>query len=285
MKQHHRTRINKSSDQLFDAGTYLATDQPVNKAFKKEAYYEIALIRGNCKLHFADLSVHIDQPALIFSSPLVAYGYENLGHEQTGYWCVFSEEFIKTSERSRVLAESPVYKIGAEHIFLLDPDQYNAVSFLFARILDELHSNYRYRLEEIKSYINLIVHTAMKMQPITTAHQAYGSARVANSFLELLENQFPVHTLLDAPVLKKPADFAGKLNVHVNYLNHAVKLFTGKTTGIHIAERMANEAKSLLKHTEWNISEIAYSLGFSYPNHFNHFFKKQAGVTPLNYRR
>ena len=125
----------------------------------------------------------------------------------------------------------------------------------------------------------------MKTQPVKAVLQRSASARISNLFLELLEKQYPVITGQGTSVLKKPVDFAGKLNVHVNYLNHAVKLITGKTTGFHIAERMANEAKALLKHTEWNISEIAYSLGFTYPNHFNHFFKKQAGVTPLSYRR
>ena len=44
------------------------------------------------------------------------------------------------------------------------------------------------------------------------------------------------------------------------------------------------EAKALLKHTDWNISEIAYALGFDYPTYFNNFFKEHSGATPSSYR-
>jgi AraC-like DNA-binding protein len=51
-----------------------------------------------------------------------------------------------------------------------------------------------------------------------------------------------------------------------------------------ISERLLQEAKILLKHTDWNISEIAYSLGFEEPTHFNNFFKKNIQLTPRQFR-
>lgn len=51
-----------------------------------------------------------------------------------------------------------------------------------------------------------------------------------------------------------------------------------------IAERLLQEAKILLRHTEWNISEIAYSLGFKEATHFNNFFKKMMQLTPVRFR-
>jgi AraC-like DNA-binding protein len=74
--------------------------------------------------------------------------------------------------------------------------------------------------------------------------------------------------------------FAEQLSVHVNHLNRAIRETTGKTTTAHISERIANEAIALLRHTNWNISEISYSLGFEEPAHFNNFFKKQTSQTP-----
>jgi AraC-like DNA-binding protein len=72
--------------------------------------------------------------------------------------------------------------------------------------------------------------------------------------------------------------------VHVNHLNHAIRETTGKTTTEHIQERMTAEAKVLLRHTDWNISEISDSLGFREPAHFNNFFKKQTSFTPKQFR-
>jgi AraC-like DNA-binding protein len=62
--------------------------------------------------------------------------------------------------------------------------------------------------------------------------------------------------------LKSAKDYADRLSVHVNYLNKKLKESTGKTTTEIIAERIIQEAKILLKQTKWNVSEIAYSLGF-----------------------
>jgi AraC family transcriptional activator of pobA len=74
------------------------------------------------------------------------------------------------------------------------------------------------------------------------------------------------------------------LTIHVNHLNRALKETTQKTTSEIIAERILQEAKILLKHTDWNISEIAYSLGFEEPTHFNNFFKKNIQLTPRQFR-
>ena len=60
---------------------------------------------------------------------------------------------------------------------------------------------------------------------------------------------------------------------------------TGKTTTDHIAARLSREAKALLWHTDWNIAEVGYSLGFDEPTHFNYFFKKHTGLAPSAFRR
>jgi len=84
--------------------------------------------------------------------------------------------------------------------------------------------------------------------------------------------------------LRTAQDYAKNLNVHPNYLNRAVKEITGKPTTVHISERIISEAKALLQHTDWNIADIAYALGFEYPTYFNNFFKKLTGTNPKSLR-
>ncbi|HEV7783610.1 MAG TPA: helix-turn-helix domain-containing protein, partial [Chitinophagaceae bacterium] len=52
----------------------------------------------------------------------------------------------------------------------------------------------------------------------------------------------------------------------------------------HIADRIISEAKALLQHTDWSISQIAFALGFEYPTYFNNFFKKKTGHIPKSVR-
>ena len=108
--------------------------------------------------------------------------------------------------------------------------------------------------------------------------------RITAVFLELLERQFPIESIERPLQLKTAQDFATHLSVHVNYLNSSVKEVTGKPTTTHIAERIISEAKALLQHTDWNIADIAYALGFEYPTYFNNFFKKKTGYIPKSIR-
>ena len=103
-------------------------------------------------------------------------------------------------------------------------------------------------------------------------------------FLELLERQFPIDENHPKVNLRSASEFAQQLNIHVNHLNRAVKAITEKTTTQIIAERILQEAKILLKHSQWNVSEIAYALGFTEVSHFNNFFKKHMGISPLKFR-
>ncbi len=72
--------------------------------------------------------------------------------------------------------------------------------------------------------------------------------------------------------------------VHINHLNKVLKETTGKTTSALIAERVAQEARVLLRHTDWTVGEIAWCLGFDELPHFIHFFKKHVRLTPKSYR-
>ena len=147
--------------------------------------------------------------------------------------------------------------------------------------LPSRRADYAFKDELIRNYINLIIHEAVKLQPSDAQSKKTNAAeRITAVFLELLERQFPIEST-DRPLeLKTAQDFANNLHVHVNYLNSAVKEVTGKPTTAHIADRIISEAKALLQHTKWSITEIAYALGFEYPTYFNNFFKKKTGEIP-----
>jgi len=120
---------------------------------------------------------------------------------------------------------------------------------------------------------------------LTALYSKHNSAaRVSSLFAELLERQFPIESSHQRLTLRTAKDFADRLSVHVNHLNKVLKENTGKTTTELISSRLIKEAKILLKQTDWNISEIAYSLGFEELAHFSNFFKKQTSYTPLAFR-
>lgn len=155
---------------------------------------------------------------------------------------------------------------------------------IFKKMQSELGTDYIFKDELIRNYINLIIHEALKMQPLDNFVKHNAHSRVATFFLELLERQFPIEST-DRPLkLKTAQDYADNLAIHVNYLNRSVKEITGKSTTAHIAERIIAEARALLQHTNWSINDIAYSLGFQYPTYFNNYFKRMTATNPLSIR-
>ena len=83
------------------------------------------------------------------------------------------------------------------------------------------------------------------------------------------------------PTVKHLAD---QVNLSSNYLSDLLKKETGKNAQEQIHFYLIEEAKNLLINSEKNINEIAYNLGFDYPQYFNKLFKKKTGKTPMEYR-
>lgn len=79
-------------------------------------------------------------------------------------------------------------------------------------------------------------------------------------------------------------EYAEMLFVTPNHLSQTIKSTSGKNALSYINERITSEAKSLISYTELSIAEIAYKLDFSDPANFGKFFKKQTGLTPLEFR-
>jgi AraC-like DNA-binding protein len=130
-----------------------------------------------------------------------------------------------------------------------------------------------------------MVHYSIKLRPSETLYTHIdANSRITAVFTELLERQFPIENISQLLKLRTPADFAGILGVHVNHLNRVLKETTGKTTGEIIGSRIFQEAKILLTQTQWNISEIAFTLGFEEVDHFSNFFKKHSKQSPQHYR-
>lgn len=253
--------------------------------YSRKDFYKICLTTGKSKIHYADRSFEAEGTVLFFGNPHIPYSWETLSTTYVGYTCLFSEEFLKISERSESLQYSPLFKIGGTPILHITSEQREFLNSIFQRMIEEQRSEYAYKDDLIRNYIHLILHEAMKLQPSEHYDQHKNAAsRVTDVFLELLERQFPIESM-DRPLqLKTAQDYAKGLSVHVNYLNRAVKEVTGKSTSTHIAERIISEAKALLQHTSWNVADIAYSLGFEYPTYFNNYFKRMTGTNPKSYR-
>ncbi|WP_326983239.1 helix-turn-helix domain-containing protein [Chryseobacterium sp. MYb264] len=247
-------------------------------------FYKIMLIRGRHRCHYAHKSIEINGSTLLFFNPAMPYRFERLDKESTGFFCVFKDLFYIDHLRNGI-QDIDMFKRDGRHEFPLSEDQDKEVESFFEKMLHERQSDYRFKYDLLRNHVFELLHFAMKIQPGETLyHHPDTNARLTSIFTEMLERQFPIESTDQFLELRSAIDFAEKLSVHVNHLNRAVKKTTGKTTTEHISQRIAAEATALLKHSDWNISEISDRLGFSNPSHFAYFFKKQTKVTPTSVR-
>lgn len=251
--------------------------------YNRRDYYKISLLEGKVRIHYADKTVESEKYALMFADPMIPYSYEYLEEQQSGVFCVFTEAFFN---QFGAIKEYPIYQPGHNKVFILTPEKKAEIEAIFQKMIDEIATDYTYKYDILRNLVFELIHSAQKMEPAaqTLFNGSNAATRISSLFTELLERQFPIESPMQRMRLRAPADFSAQLAVHINHLNRSLKQVTGKTTSQLIAERVSSEAGALLKHTNWNISEIAYCLGFEESPHFIHFFKKHFQQTPRAFR-
>jgi len=252
--------------------------------YTRRNYYKICLSTGANLFHYADKTLRVDGTSLLFFNPHTPYKWEPLSDDNVGYFCIFKEAFFSEKLRSN-LGTLPVFAANGKPFYLLNIEQSAFIASVFTKMIAEVDGNYKYKQDLLLSYVTELIYYALKLEPSEELYQTPDSrSRITNLFVDLLDRQFPIISPQDRLLLRSPKDYAQHLYLHVNYLNDAVKTTTGKTTSKLIAERVITEAKIMLKHTDWNVAQVGYALGFEDAAHFNHFFKKNADISPARYR-
>lgn len=253
--------------------------------YNRRTYYKVSLINGENLVEYAGKTIKIEQYGLLFATPKIPYRYTPNATQQAGHFCVFTKDFVPNSKIGLDIDLLPVFSNQSDFIFQISETQYAAVEQIFEKMHLEMASSYVYKYELLRNYLMELIHYGQKLKPIVPQNQVKtATARIASLFIELLERQFPIENTTQVLQLRTPKQYADALNVHVNHLNKVLKETIGKTTGDIISSRINQEAKVLLKQTNWNVSEIAYTLGFEEIAHFSNFFKKNNKISPLVFR-
>jgi len=254
-------------------------------SYARRDFYKISLILGKGKITYGKQEIEINRNALVFFNRNVPYSWQALSEEQSGYFCLFTDQFLSTINRSATVSDCPILRTDSLPVYFINEEQQEYLLSIFMKMQSDIESNYVHKYDLMRNYVNVLSHEAMKMQPseISDVH-VNGSAKLSSQFHELLERQFPIESPEHKLKLKTAKDYATRLGVHVNHLNRALKEITGKTTTEHIIDRVLAQSKVMLRHSNWSVAEIAFCLGFEYPAYFNNLFKKQIGITPKSYR-
>ena len=254
--------------------------------YSRKDFYKISLITGHATYHYRDREYFVEPNtcALIFTNRDVPYRWEVHNGSCSGYSCMFTEDFLPMHTYQRP-TDWTVFDADAQSVFLLTLQEKEKFITLFQKMISEQKSSYQHKYDLLFLYVLECIHEALKLSPELEFRSQTASTRLTNSFKILLANQFPLVLTSQQIELRNAQAFADKLAVHTNYLNRILKTETGKTTTQLISERVMQEARALLIHSDWPISQISHSLGFDEPTHFTQAFRKYTGQTPSALRQ
>ncbi|MDP9077848.1 MAG: AraC family transcriptional regulator [Bacteroidota bacterium] len=154
----------------------------------------------------------------------------------------------------------------------------------YSNLLELLHNEFIERQDD-KFYLP-IIHTLVQsfLAMAASTYNHLGSAENKHTRSAELARQFKTLLAVNARTIKSPAAYASKLNVSPGYLNEAIKIATGSTVSYWIQQEIFNEARRLLYHSDADVKQIAYELGYTDYAYFIRFFRKASGLSPLKFR-
>lgn len=206
-----------------------------------------------------------------------------------GYLLCFTPEFAEIDPlKPKFEKDYPFFLNGANSILKLSQEDMDDIGCTAEKLLGEMTSGNEDNFEMIQSLLKVLLIQIRRLyykdKEVKTAFQLKQASLMVR-FRRVLDTyavDAPNKRREEKPTVRTIAD---ELNLTPSHLNFLVKKYTGHTALYHINEKILLEAKSLLTHTDLQVSEIADLLRFTEAAYFNRFFKKMTGITPTAYRR
>lgn len=223
---------------------------------------------------------------LVFVAPGQVMEIENDGqvYQPKGHALVFHADLLRGTTLARSINDYNFFSYNANEALHLSERERQIVLDCFSKIESELHQNIdKHSKKLIASNIELFLNYCDRFYDRQFITRDNVNKGILEKFEELLNSYF----LSEKPQklgLPSVAYFADELNLSANYFGDLIKKETGKSAKEYIQYKIIDVAKNKTFDANKTVNEIAWELGFKYPQHFTRMFKKQVGVSPLEYR-
>jgi AraC-like DNA-binding protein len=204
--------------------------------------------------------------------------------DKMGWGLFFHPDLIRSTTLNEKIRSYSFFNYEASEALHLSDKEKNILFECIQKIEIELQENIDiHSLQIIVSTIELLLSYCQRFYGRQMITRSQTNKSIVSQIENILTQYFSDIKIKEQglPSVKYLAD---KVHLSPSYLSDLLKKETGKNTQEHIHFYIIEEAKNLLLNTEKNINEIAYNLGFEYPQYFNKLFKKKIGKTPKEYR-
>lgn len=251
--------------------------------------YQISLKNLGCgNLMYGKNSYDYEEGTLVFTSPgqvTVFDGEMPQDIENDNGWTLaFHPDLIRKSSLGEKIDQYSFFNYEVNEALHLSEDERKTIEELLDKIVKEYSQNIdKHSQNLIISNIELLLDYCTRFYDRQFYTRTNINVDFVSKFEKLLKTYYDTDQA-DKLGLPNVQYLARKLNFSSNYLSDLLKKETGKTAQEHIHLFVINKAKNSLLNSGSSISEIGYSLGFEYPQHFSSLFKLKTGYSPSEYR-
>ncbi len=267
-------------------------DQSKSKPVQANRYltdiYIIFLKDVKCEeFHYGRNKYDYQEESLLFIAPGQVFGFdpdaETLIHPR-GWALTFHPDFIKGTSLGKKITEYGFFSYGVTEALHISKRERQIVLECFKKIKEELHREIdKHTVNVIVSNIELLLNYCLRFYDRQFITRAHINKDVLTRF-EALLNTYYQSELPKTEGLPTVSYCAKELNLSANYFGDLVKKETGKTALDYIQEKVVDIAKERIFDRSKSISEIAFEMGYKYPQHFTRLFKQRVGMSPQEYR-
>lgn len=263
--------------------------QPIPNCRKNFGLYVIFLKDVKCAdyLKYGRREYDYQENTLVFVSPGQVFGYPADGSTyQAKGWCLyFSPELLRGTQLGRHIKDYTFFSYDVSEALHLSLQERETIIDCMKKINDEIERGTdRHSNTIITSAIELLLNYCSRFYDRQFITRKKANKDILTRFEQLLNDYFTSDKPRDlgTPTVTWCAD---QLHLSPNYFGDLIKKETGKSALEYIQQKTIDEAKTLLKSSNMTVSEIAYELGYQYPQYFNRAFKRIVGFTPIQYRK
>ncbi len=249
-------------------------------------YYTIFLKDAMCgDMKYGRNYYDYQEGTLVFLAPDQIVKIENRKpHQPKGWALMFHPDLIRGTSLGKSIKDYSFFSYEVFEALHLSEQERQTVLECFNNIANELkHSIDKHSARLIVSNIELFLNYCIRFYDRQFITRSHVNSDILSRFENILNEYF--HSDLPQkqglPTVKYCAE---KLNLSANYLGDLLKKETGKSAQEHVQLRLIEIAKEKMFEKDKTVSQVAYELGFEYPQYFSRLFKKKVGMTPNEYR-
>jgi AraC-like DNA-binding protein/mannose-6-phosphate isomerase-like protein (cupin superfamily) len=262
--------------EVFDANRHFSVKYP-----HRHDFFEVLYLSKGSGFHVIDGNKYeIKPPCIFFMSPGQAHKIE-FSSDIDGFIFIFTPEFylINQTNQNRLIEFPFFFTIRQDNppLNLLDEKEVLFLESLFKKGISEIEKGESYSVELLRSVLDLILTSCSMLYKTDEKISTKGKGHiVVKKFFQLVEENYRQNWSV--------AEYADRMAITPNHLTQTVNQLTGKTSSQIVRSKQILEIKRLLVHTNLSVTEIATRLNFPDQSYFTKFFKRETGISPLQYR-